>query len=288
MSGAWVCLVRRAAVPKQGLSAWSTRFHGSAVTRCPIAKNRLFEMPTVLRIVGLIIALLLAGLARAEVNVHRTRFIGVHGCDVRYERYQPAAPRTNAVILLAHGFKRDLSTMRGWASHWAAAGIPVVIPSLCRSSWLQGRHAQNADDLIALRAHLGIRKTIYAGFSAGGLAAYLAALEDQTTIAYLGLDPVDSGKLAAKASKRLQVQGLFLFAGASICNGRNNFLPLAEKLALSEVLQLGHATHCEFEWPFDSKCNWVCSRSDNHSPAEVQREIRQLIDDWLAREMGYE
>ncbi len=43
---------------------------------------------------------------------------------------------------------------------------------------------------------LGMDTAVYAGFSAGGLAAYLAAGQDASADGYLGLDSVDSGDLA--------------------------------------------------------------------------------------------
>jgi pimeloyl-ACP methyl ester carboxylesterase len=153
------------------------------------------DMNSLLKIISVTICLLITSVSLAENRLEIGQINGMHGCIVKYERYHPEKPYTEAVILLAHGFKRKLSSMRGWAKHWSEMGIPVVIPSLCRSSWFKGRHSQNADDLRALREQLKIDEVIYAGFSAGGLAAYLAALEDPATLAYLGLDPVDSAKL---------------------------------------------------------------------------------------------
>ncbi len=225
--------------------------------------------------------LLLTSISLAENQSEKGQINGIHGCIVKYESYIPEKPQTETMILLAHGFKRKLSTMRGWARQWSELGIPVVIPSLCRSSWFKGRHDQNADDLRALREQLEIDKVIYAGFSAGGLAAYLAALEDPATFAYLGLDPVDSGKLGINSDKSLTVPALFLLAKPSACNGRNNFLPVIKQLETGDLVRFDKATHCHFEWPYDRKCSLACGRSDKDAIADRQDEIRERANSWL-------
>jgi hypothetical protein len=112
------------------------------------------------RLLLLTTCLLLTSISLAENQAEKGQINGIHGCIVKYERYIPEKPQTETTILLAHGFKRKLSTMRGWARQWSELGIPVVIPSLCRSSWFKGRHNQNADDLRALREQLEIDKLI--------------------------------------------------------------------------------------------------------------------------------
>ena len=71
---------------------------------------------------------------------------GVHGCEMAYERYP--ANGYQGRVLLAHGFQRDLSTMRGWARHWQSLGIDTTVMSLCNSTWFNGHHQRNADDLV--------------------------------------------------------------------------------------------------------------------------------------------
>jgi hypothetical protein len=63
---------------------------------------------------------------------------------------------------------------------------------------------------------------LYAGFSAGGLAAYLAAGSDPRASAYLGLDAVDSGGLALARNADFRVPALFLMGEPSSCNAKNN------------------------------------------------------------------
>jgi hypothetical protein len=225
----------------------------------------------------LVITLACTSLLFANDTPIAGQMTGIRGCTVKYEHYLPDIARTSTTIVLAHGFKRKLTNMRGWASQWSKQGIPVVIPSLCNSSWIQGRHEENASDLVSLREQLSIDKVIYAGFSAGGLAAYLAAKQDAATLAYLGLDPVDSGKLAINSDGRLTVPALYVLSKSSRCNGHNNFLSVIEGQKAAQVVKFDNATHCHFELPYDRKCAWACGRSDEQTTGDRQQEISFFV-----------
>ena len=134
------------------------------------------------------------------VSIHSGERVGEYGCTLSYETYRPVHSESEAMVILAHGFMRDLESMRGWAAHWASYGVPVTVMSLCNSSLFNGHHDRNAEDMLALARALHQGPVLYAGFSAGGLAAYLAAKDDSRTMAYLGLDSVDSGGLAVSAA----------------------------------------------------------------------------------------
>lgn len=213
---------------------------------------------------------------------------GNSGCTVKYEHYLPDNPRTNTTVILAHGFKRNLTTMRGWATQWYKKGIPVVIPSLCNSSWVRGRHEENASDLVKLREQLKIDEVIYAGFSAGGLASYLAAKQDPATSAYLGLDPVDSGKLASNSKSPPDVPALYVFSKSSRCNRHNNFLPVIEDHKTARVVRLDDTTHCHFELPYDRKCSLACGRSDKQTTRDRQQAINEIVTPWLLNQLHLE
>ena len=207
-------------------------------------------------------------------------FNSEYGCEFDYEYYQPQDKTVTATVVLAHGFKRNLKSQRGWAQQLLANDIATVVVSFCNATLLNGHHARNADDLIALRQHLEIRNPIYAGFSAGGLAAYLAALEDRDTIGYLGFDSVDSGDLAMDTSAPLAVPALFLMAPPSACNARNNFFPIIERYDY-DVHTLTQATHCHFESPYDKRCGWICGKS-KADPGDVQRDIIERATAWIS------
>lgn len=234
----------------------------------------------------IVLAITIPGTGRSEeVTATASSMTGVRGCTVEFEVYKPGQQITDTHVILAHGFRRDLSRMRGWAEHWSAMGIPVVIPSLCNSSWFKGRHDKNAEDLVALRRQLDIDSVLYAGFSAGGLAAYLAALDDPATRAYLGMDSVDSGDLAADSKHHLNAPVLFLVGESSSCNARQNFIQVIDKWEYEHRFLAG-ASHCHFEWPHDKRCDWVCGRKEDLEPEQSQAIIRQESTEWLLETLG--
>jgi pimeloyl-ACP methyl ester carboxylesterase len=205
----------------------------------------------------------------------------IHGCRVEYERYRPVQRTVAAEVILAHGFMRKLNNMRGWAQHWQQQGIPATLVSLCNSSWLNGHHQKNADDMQALRRKLGIDTVVYAGFSAGGLAAYLAVGQDAAAAGYLGLDSVDSGGLAISTSSPLPVPALFLTGEPSVCNAWGNFKPVFQRWEQYRVSHFSGATHCHFEMPYDTRCGWLCGRVDEELTQQIQSNIRNQATDWL-------
>ena len=215
----------------------------------------------------------------AEVDVGSIE--GVRGCVTDFEIYRPQAQRSSHTLILAHGFMRDRESLRGWGEHLSGLGFPVVLVSLCNSSWLSGRHQANATDLVAVGAHLGLESIIYGGFSAGGLSAYLAALDDQAASGYLGLDPVDSGDLALEREDSLQLPALFVLARPSACNARGNFTGVIERSPGYQVVNLPEATHCHFELPHDRRCDWLCGRSSAEQTAVAQERILQTVSRWL-------
>jgi pimeloyl-ACP methyl ester carboxylesterase len=182
---------------------------------------------------------------------------------------------------LAHGFMRKLKHMRGWGEYWQQQGIGVTLVTFCNASWLNGHHQRNADDLVAVRKHLLLDSVIYAGFSAGGLAAYLAAAQDPATQAYLGLDSVDSGDLAIERREPLPIPALFLTAQPSMCNAQSNFQAVFNKWPQYQVRTIAQASHCHFEMPYDGKCAWLCGGADEAATKKIQIDIRGQATKWL-------
>jgi hypothetical protein len=221
-------------------------------------------------------------LARAEVTMEQGTIRSAYGCNVRYELYVPAsmdAQMTGAVstplVVLTHGFMRDAATVRGWADEWSRRGVKTVVVDLCNSGIFNGRHDRNAEDLVAVADHLepGDTPRIYAGFSAGGLSALLAGAADPRTVAYLGLDAVDSNGLAERRD-RLRAPALFLAGEPTSCNAHGNMLdvlPVANRLL---VLRIPHSSHCDFEYPSTRWCTLFCPTAQ---PPETAEEIRKTI-----------
>ena len=217
------------------------------------------------------------------------------GCTIGYEyyvresgpvasEYALAAP----LVVLGHGFMRDLATVRGWAVEWAARGVRTVVVDFCNSTLFNGRHERNAHDMIAVAKHIepGEAPLIYAGFSAGGLSALLAAAGDPRTVAYLGLDPVDSGELS-KSVSRLNAPALYLYGEPARCNAQNNMVDLMPPANRLVAMSIPFATHCDFEDPSDALCARLCGAVEPQEKAEeIRRTIRALANAWIEAYAG--
>lgn len=219
---------------------------------------------------------------RVEVGEIDSEF----GCRLEYEYHRPNTVVAPGLVVLAHGFMRDLSSMRGWAEQWAALGIPTVVVSFCNSGWFNGHHDRNAADLRALAGRLASEgePVLYAGFSAGGLSALLAAAADSRAIGYLGLDPVDSGELASTVG-RLRVPALYLYGEPSGCNAQNNMLTVMPEGGRRIALRIPYATHCDFENPTDGACARLCGSVAEPVGTEVRRTISALATAWVSAQM---
>ena len=229
------------------------------------------------------------------VDVLLDSFESEYGCTVSYEQYRPksASGASDAaghrpLVVLAHGFLRNLEQMRGWASHWASYGVESVVLSFCNSGVFRGNHDRNADDLIAAAELLAgpDRPIIYAGYSAGGLSALLATAADERSVAYLGLDPVDSGDLAAGIGA-LEVPALYLHGEPDRCNADNNMIPVTPPSSRRLALRARFATHCDFEAPTDDVCVRLCGEIvPEEMEVAVRNTIRAVSDAWIFEHAG--
>jgi pimeloyl-ACP methyl ester carboxylesterase len=234
-------------------------------------------------------------LVRAEVAVERGAVRSAYGCQIGYEYYDPApveaasdfaGPRP--LVVLAHGFMRSTATIRGWADAWASRGVRTVAVDFCNSGPFNGRHDRNAEDLVAVAHHLepGDAPIIYAGFSAGGLSALLAAAADPRTVAYMGLDAVDSNGLAAQVD-RLRAPALFLAGEPTSCNAYGNMLDTLPRASRLVVLRIPGASHCDFENPTTRFCTFLCGTgSTTDAVSETRATIRALATAWVEAYAG--
>ena len=199
------------------------------------------------------------------------------GCEIAYTHFLPGGRATgdDPLLVLAHGFLRSRENMRGWAELFASHGVRTVTASFCNSSLFNGDHAQNALDLRALADELAGPATpiLYAGYSAGGLSAMLAAAQDERTFGYLGIDPVDSdGMLAAVGS--LRAPAFYLLGEPNPCNRDGATRSLLPNGSPAWLIEIPYATHCTFEDPTDSLCIHLCGTV---SPEESNEQLRQTV-----------
>jgi hypothetical protein len=201
------------------------------------------------------------------------------------------------VVILAHGLMRNRDDMIGHAKGFATAGFQVLVPQLLFLNINMFMplnnfgidHELNGKNLVEL-AHQAIpnrsqRKVIYAGQSAGGLAAVIAAstsaveslingggggvIENQNVVGLLGLDAVDTEDIGAKAIAQVsdETTAALLYGRSSACNARNNILPVFQWLKRNRAadgVRIEHfpqADHFDFENPASMLMNVVCSPS---------------------------
>ena len=165
---------------------------------------------------------------------------------IRYLHHQPVTAATQHVIL-AHGFLRTAGTMEHLGKALAERGIETACIELRHSRPWSGNHAENARDMIALSKALGWEKVIYAGFSAGGLSALLAAADDPACTKLVLLDPVDSGTLGTDGAPKVRVPTLAILGKPGPGNANRNATPMLKAIPRCQIVELPEATHCDFE-----------------------------------------
>ncbi len=198
------------------------------------------------------------------VELTRGRIASSTGCVLDYSTFVPTEPlgATTDWVLLAHGFLRGQARMQDLAARMAGEGLRVATLDFCNQKPWAGRHVQNSRDMLALARHLGAERVVYAGFSAGGLAALLAAREDRDTVGVLTLDLVDAGDLGLGAARALD-KPLFAIAGEPAnCNADGNGAAVYVAAAGARVQRVRGASHCDFESPTDRLCELVCTDPD--------------------------
>jgi pimeloyl-ACP methyl ester carboxylesterase len=184
----------------------------------------------------------------------------------------PDAP----TVILAHGFQGNRGSMVDWATHYASWGLVVVTPDLCHATIIDADHAQNGADLVALAAHLELAAPIYAGYSAGGLAAVLAAAQDPNALALVGLDMVDSDGLGAAVAASIGVPAHDVTAEPAMCNSTANGVPVFAAIPEAQTLRIVEADHCDFQSPPDAFCGLCSAPNDAQDPADIAATIRGL------------
>ncbi|WP_201247129.1 alpha/beta hydrolase [Halochromatium salexigens] len=209
------------------------------------------------------------------------------GCPLAYRLYRPEAAARSAreptLVVLGHGFLRSQARMRGLAEAIAAAGLAVATLDLCNMRPWAGRHQQNGLDMIALARHLqaevGGGERIYVGFSAGGLAALVAARHDQRALGVVTLDLVDTQGIGQRAARQLEQPLLGLAGSPTDCNAQGNAEALFAERKQARLLRIPQAGHCDFEAPTDVLCEWLCA-----DPAPGTAREKRRLRAWVMRQ----
>lgn len=235
-------------------------------------------------LVGLVLLLPLRALPAAPPAL-RTTVLVLDGHRTPVDVLAPAGAGAPAAVVLAHGFTRDRRTMTGHARRLAAQGVWVIVPDL--PYLLDSRdNAVALRDLVAALREGGVgprlERIVLVGFSAGGLAALLAA-DAPGVVGYVGLDPFDRpGGVGREAARKLRIPAYLLRGPSAACNAYSIAEPWATALPVLVVdRELPEASHCDFESPTDRLCQIVCGRVDPRRQAVVQDFLGRAVHDLL-------
>ena len=219
--------------------------------------------------------------AAVQVRVETGALTSSSGCGIDYRIYRPGDADGPVQIVLAHGFLRSKARMDGLATDLAAAGFATAAIDLCNMRPWDGAHRQNADDMRRVAAQLGSAGVLYVGFSAGGLAALLAASADAGSLGVVTLDLVDLDGMGELAATTLSRPLVALVGEPSRCNAQNNGLPVFAAAPNAEIQRIKGATHCDFETPSDGLCRLACESGDR-SAVDSQRIRAQIVKTTVA------
>lgn len=159
-------------------------------------------------------------------------------CDEAVVRYRPATGNAVATIVLQHGFLGNVGDLAGVGEHLASWGFDVVAVTACTNS----DHVANGAALSALADKLALPAPYFGGFSAGGLAGFLAAKQNARTAGYVGLDPVDASDLGLDAAP-LTVPVRAVLMEPNSYNSSNNFIAVLNKQASARAVRVVGASH---------------------------------------------
>lgn len=206
------------------------------------------------------------------------------GCLFDYRVFVPTTLNTAAVdslVVIGHGFLRHQDTMSNLARHIANEGHRVSTLEFCNMRPWNGHHVDNGFDMRLLAEHLGANRVIYAGLSAGALAAMLAAAQDPNTVGVITLDLVDHAGLGAAAANSLEVPVMGIAGRSSSCNRMGSAVSVFDNGEKGSVMTLTEASHCEFESPTDGWCEFACGDDDDNTENQTQRSA--IIDGVVTR-----
>ena len=212
--------------------------------------------------------------------------------SIQYTLFKPLNAPEAPHIILAHGFLDDQSSMTGFANHYASWGIKVVTMDLLHSSLISNDPFQDAEDLIGLSNQIGGEgAVIYVGYSAGGMRSIIAAAEDSSVLAVLGLDLVDASYsddfLALENVSNISVPVWGLLGEPSSCNSYGNGLDVYNNAENGNAVRITEADHCDFESPADVFCTILCSGSNDYfSEDEINSIILNLSTSFLLWQAG--
>ena len=224
-----------------------------------------------------------------DAQVTTGSFTTTSSCVLNYDLYEPQGTPWSGLVVALHGLQCGRQHMAGFAEHWASWGLRVVAPDLCHSTLVDMDQEQNGLDAIELAASLSAGPMIYAGHSAGGLSALVAAAHDPGTLASFGLDPAEWNGIGTAAVPDITSPGYAALGVPSNCNGYGNAVPLYDAMADGRMLRVTEADHCDFSSPNTcTQCQLGCGVGTNllFTDAEITATIRGLSTSFMLWQAG--
>lgn len=215
--------------------------------------------------------------------VESLRTASVTNCgEMSYTIYSPQGISDPTVVVLGHGFARGAGVMSGWAEQLSSWGVEVLLPTLCHYNIFSGvDHEMNGYNMKELASLHGSSRVIYAGHSAGGLAAIIAASQDPNALGVVGLDTTDTedipgipDNIGQGYASSITCPSFYLMGEPSTCNSSNNGLDLFRMIENYNAVKITSSDHCDFENPTDAVCEAGC---ENPTVLFGDGEIRPVI-----------
>jgi dienelactone hydrolase len=207
------------------------------------------------------------------------------GVDV----FRPAS-KPLGVAIVAHGFTRSRARHYDLGHALAEAGIVAVVPDLPNvvDLWSNGDALADLAQRLEHGALPALEVTrdrlVLLGTSAGGLASVIAASQLPGVAGWIGLDPVDGTGSGASAAAHMTSPAVVLLAEPSACNLMGSGRAIAEALPRRwRTVEVGAATHCDFEDPTNNLCERICGRSSEGARSQVRAEIVTTVREMLAQ-----
>lgn len=192
------------------------------------------------------------------VRVARGSLISRTGCVLDERRYLPTGAARDVLVVVGHGFLRSQRQMTGLARALAASGLPTVTLDFCRAGVWRTSHVRNGFDMLRVADALHARHVVYVGFSAGGLAALIAARNDPRALGAVTLDLVDADAVGRHAAVGFDRPLIGLVGDPAACNARGNGLAVLAAAPRARIERIPGADHCDFESPTDRLCRLLC------------------------------
>lgn len=219
---------------------------------------------------------------RVNFEQHSITLASAYGCGYQVNYKKPHNTQVAFTVVFGHGFLRSQQYFQDLSVAIAKAGIPVITLDFCAMRPWNGYHEINAADMRAVANHYNAQPVVFAGHSAGALAAVLAAADHPHTLGMVLLDYVDHASLGSSVLQSTSIPVVALFGRPSMCNANARAAPALTQRNHTTVEQFHTASHCAFESPTSRLCQWLCTQGKVDEPQLqrqiIERTVKALID----------